>query len=86
MENKLKDELKDIPVHHEHHEMLPVWFFIGVLLLVYGVIILYVGISEYSHPAPVVLAKYHSSVWGGIFLVIIGGFYTLRFWPRARRR
>lgn len=82
----MEDKIQDIPVHHEHHEMLPVWFFIGVLLLIYGVIILYTGLREYSHPAPVVLAKYHASVWGGSILVVLGGFYTLRFCPRRRRR
>jgi hypothetical protein len=78
----MKEEFKDIPVRHEHHEMLPVWFFVGVLLLVYGLIILYIGIRDYAHPAPVVLAKYHAPLWGGIVLTLLGGGYTLRFWPR----
>lgn len=82
----MEDKIQDIPVHHEHHQMLPVWFFIGVLLLIYGVIILCTGLEEYSHPAPVVLAKYHASVWGGILLVALGGFYTLKFWPRKRQQ
>ncbi len=67
----------------ERH-MLPVWFFIGVLLTLYGAIILGTAISELSHPPAVVLAKYHASFWGGILLIVIGGFYTLRFWPRNR--
>lgn len=82
----MEDKIQDIPVHHEHHQMLPVWFFIGVLLLIYGVIILCAGLEEYSHPAPVVLAKYHAGVWGGILLVALGGFYTLKFWPRKRQQ
>ncbi len=71
---------------HHHHEMLPVWFFIGVLLLVYGIIILTVGITEFSHPAPVVLAKDHFNIWGGVILIVLGGFYALRFRPGRRRR
>jgi hypothetical protein len=78
------EKVHDIPVHHEHHEMLPVWFFIGILLLVYGSIILYVGVKEYAHPAPVVLANYHAPVWGGLLLTALGSFYTLRFWPRRK--
>ena len=78
----MNEEFKDIPVHHQHREMLPVWFFIGTLLLIYGVIILWVGVREYAHPTPVVLAKYHASVWGGGLLLALGGFYTLRYWPR----
>ncbi len=65
--------------------MLSVWFFIGVLLLIYGLIILIVSLMEYSHPAPVVLASYHLNVWGGVLLTLIGGFYTIRFRPRSKR-
>jgi hypothetical protein len=65
--------------------MLPVWFFVGTLLLIYGVIILTVGIVQFSHPAPVVLARDHLNLWGGGVLVALGGFYTIRFRPRRRR-
>ena len=82
----MNDVDTDLQVHHEHHEMLPVWFFIGVLLLAYGVIILYVGIRDYRSLATVVLAKYHASLWGGIVLILLGGGYTIRFWPRRRRK
>lgn len=74
--------VKDIPVQHHHREMLPVWFFIGLLLLTYGVIILWVGIRDYHQPTHVVLASYHANLWGGGLLFFIGGFYTLRYWPR----
>ena len=82
----MKEKFHDIPVHHKHRQMLPVWFFIGVLLLIYGVIILYVGVNEYTHPTPVVLASYDAPVWGGIVLILLGGFYTLKFWPRTRQK
>ena len=81
----MRDEVKDISVHHRHHEMLPVWFFSGVLLLVYGVIILFVSLREYAHPTPVVLASYHAGVWSGVVLTALGGFYTIRFRRRARK-
>ena len=81
----MNDKVQDIPVHHRHHKMLPVWFFIGALLLVYGVIILSVGVEEYRHPPAVVLANYHASLWGGILLTLLGAFYTVKFWPRTRR-
>lgn len=80
----MPNEDNDSHVHHEHHQMLPVWFFIGLLLLVYGLIILYVGIRDYNNPPMVVLAKYHASLWGGILLTLLGGGYTTRFWPRRR--
>lgn len=65
----------------ERHRMLPVWFFIGLLLTVYGVIILATGLSEWTHPPAVVLSRYHPAVWGGIALLLIGGFYVLQFRP-----
>lgn len=66
-------------VHREHHKMLPVWFFIGILLLFYGVVILAVGIRNYSHPPAVVLANYHADLWGGIALIAIGSVFVFSF-------
>jgi hypothetical protein len=65
--------------------MLPVWFFIGILLAVYGVIILFTAIADFSQPTTVVLANYHAGIWGGILLLLIGGFYTFWFWPGRRK-
>jgi hypothetical protein len=62
--------------------ILPVWFFIGVLLTIYGIIILVTAIVDFFQPTSVVLARYHPGLWGGILLMLIGGFYTFRFWPR----
>lgn len=72
-------------MQHHHHKMLSIWLFIGVLLLVYGVIILVVSVAEYAHPMPVVLAGKHLNLWAGVILTLIGAFYTVRFWPRKRR-
>jgi hypothetical protein len=66
--------------------MLPVWFFIGVLLTIYGVIILVTALGELSHPPAVVLAQYHPALFGGILLLLIGGFYTFWFWPGSRKK
>jgi hypothetical protein len=69
----------------EEQHIVPVWFFVGVLLTMYGVIILAAGFREVSHPPTVVLGQYHSGIWGGILLLLIGGFYTFRFWPTRGR-
>jgi hypothetical protein len=66
----------------ERRHMLPVWFFIGLLLTIYGVIILATSLRDWSHPPAMVLAQYHPGFWGGILLLLIGGFYTVQFWPR----
>jgi hypothetical protein len=65
--------------------MVPVWFFIGVLLTIYGVIILFTAIVDFSQPTTVVLANYHPGIFGGALLLLIGGFYTFWFWPGRRR-
>lgn len=67
--------------------MLPVWFFIGVLLTLYGIIILATSIIDYSRPSTAVLGNYHAGIYGGIVLLLIGGAYTFWFWPgRAKIR
>jgi FtsH-binding integral membrane protein len=66
----------------ERHHMLPVWFFIGVLLTIYGVIILVTSIVDWSQPSQAILAQYHPGLWGGILLLLIGGVYVLKFRPR----
>ncbi len=66
----------------ERHHMLPVWFFIGLLLTIYGVIILITSIVDWSQPSQVILSRYHPGLWGGILLLLIGSFYVLKFRPR----
>ena len=64
------------------HHMIPVWFFVGVILLIYGIIILATGIYEYSSPPPTVLASTHPAVWWGALLTVIGGLYVYIHWPK----
>jgi hypothetical protein len=66
--------------------MLPVWFFVGVLLTTYGVIILFVALVDFHRPSGVALSQYHPDLFGGILLVLLGGIYTWWFWPRRRKR
>jgi hypothetical protein len=66
---------------HEHH-MIPVWFFVGVILLIYGVIILATGIYEFSSPPPTVLAETHPAIWWGALLTVIGGIYVYLYKPK----
>jgi hypothetical protein len=66
----------------EGHRMVPVWFFVGVILLIYGVIILATGIYEFSHPPGTVLANLHPAVWWGALLTIVGGAYVYLYLPR----
>ncbi len=61
--------------------MISIWFFIGALLLVYGLIILGAGVYGLSHPPSVVLANLHAGIWWGALLTILGAVYFLGFAP-----
>ena len=63
-------------------KIIPVWFFVGVILLVYGLIILATGIYEFSSPPPTVLSSTHPAVWWGALLIVIGGVYVYLYNPR----
>ena len=55
-----------------HREgMVSIWFFIGMLLSVYGVLILGAGIYEWNSPPPVVRADLHAAVWWGMLLIVL---------------
>ena len=64
--------------------MIPVWFFVGLLLGVYGVLILLSGLAEWSNPPKTVLAGLHAPVWWGALLVLIGVVYSVTFRPRNK--
>ncbi len=66
-----------------HGSSIPIWFFIGILLLVYGAMIFGYGLYELAtgQLANVVLANLHAPVWWGGFLFVIGIFYTVKFRP-----
>jgi uncharacterized membrane-anchored protein len=66
----------------EGHHMVPVWFFVGVILLIYGVLILATGIYEFSNPPATVLGYLHPAVWWGALLTVVGGVYVYLYMPR----
>jgi hypothetical protein len=63
--------------------MLSIWFFIGLLLLAYGILILGAGIYEYMSPPehPLILAELHAGIWWGVLLIVMGLLYTVKFRP-----
>lgn len=66
-----------------HSSRISIWFFIGVLLGVYGALILGYGLFELAthRTAPVQLAHLHAPVWWGGLLLALGLFYSVRFRP-----
>ncbi len=69
----------------EKHKIIPVWFFVGVLFLVYGVLILLSGLAEWSHPPATVLANLHAPVWWGGLMIVLGILYCGKFRPRGNK-
>lgn len=63
------------------HRALSIWFFVGILCLGYGLVLLPIGVYQFSHPPAVVLAELHSTLWWGIGMTLFGAFYTIRFRP-----
>ncbi len=61
---------------------ISVWFFIGVLVLIYGVLILGAGLYGMNDAVErVVLGRLHVDIWWGVLLILIGAFYTYAFRP-----
>lgn len=66
---------------------LSIWFFVGVSLLVNGLLICGAGVNEMFHPPAeqVVLFHLHSNVWWGAILAAIGAVYCIYFAPGKGR-
>jgi hypothetical protein len=63
---------------------IQIWFFIGVLLVIYGAMIFGYGVFEWvtaSYPAGVQLTSLHTPVWWGGVLEILGVLYVVKFRP-----
>lgn len=66
----------------EKRAPISIWFFIGVLVALYGALILAAALADLSHPAPVVLARLHMGVWWGAGMLALGLLYVAIFRPR----
>ena len=56
-------------------QQISIWYFIGLLILFYGVLILGAGVAEFVSPPanPLVLAELHVGIWWGALLIVLGG-------------
>jgi hypothetical protein len=69
-------------------DRISIWFFIGSLLLIYGVAIFAANVVYLFSPGTgptVVLAELHFGVWWGALLIIIGGTYFYHFRPWRKK-
>lgn len=64
-------------------EPISIWWFSGLLLLCYGIVICATGVYELAHPLlhPPVLNRLHAPIWWGALLIIFGLWYVIRFHP-----
>ncbi|HOI28820.1 MAG TPA: hypothetical protein PLZ15_03595 [Melioribacteraceae bacterium] len=55
--------------------MKPIWYFVGLILLVIGGIIFLTGIYQVINPPGVktVLSDTHPNIWWGIIMMLFGG-------------
>ncbi len=60
--------------------MKPIWYFVGLILLIMGGIIFLTGIYSLAYPPQnkVVLGENHPDIWWGALMVIVGLIYVLR--------
>jgi heme/copper-type cytochrome/quinol oxidase subunit 3 len=69
----------------EQKKSISIWFFIGVEVLIYGLLIAGSGIYEYLYPPKetfVQLAYLHAPIWWGGLLIVLGTTYTIVFRPK----
>ena len=59
-------------------EPLPIWFFVGLILTVYGILIL--GSGLLSEPGTTVLAETRPAIWWGAIMAVFGGVFVAIGW------
>lgn len=67
---------------------ISIWFIIGSLLLVYGIIIFIANVYEYFSPSMeriIVLKELNFGIWWGLLLIIIGLIYFITFGPWKKK-
>ena len=61
---------------------ISIWFFVGSLLLIYGVVA--TALSLVNHDASghaVILPELHSDIFWGLLLIALGAYWCFRFYP-----
>ena len=60
---------------------IPVWFFVGILVAVHGLMVFGSGIYWYFVPSNVVLAELHANLWWGVIMSVFGIIFVLKHGP-----
>lgn len=61
----------------ELDNMKSIWFFVGIILVVFGALVLLAGIGILIKPpaTTTVLAHLHPNLWWGGLMIIVGGVF-----------
>lgn len=63
---------------------LSIWFFCGILMLAYGVVLVITGLFELQNPPATVLAELRPTLWWGVLMTVFGAIYTIKFRPKHK--
>jgi len=66
--------------------MIPVWFFAGILLTIYGLVVFISGIYWFVRPINIVAGYLHAGIWWGILMIIFGLFFIIKNVPKKREQ
>ena len=63
-------------------EPMPIWFFVGVILFVYGLMVV---AGNFMTSRPTVLAETRPALWWGSLMTVAGVIFTAIGWVSHRR-
>ena len=64
----------------ENKKMRPIWYFVGLMLLSMGSLVLLSGIYYLIYPTHLktVLSEYYPNIWWGALMVLAGALFLIR--------
>lgn len=77
------EEEKDAPIEESNREPLPIWFFVGVILAVYGILIL--AGFVFGPETNTVLKELHPGLWWGSVMTVFGVLFAWFGWRLHQR-
>ena len=71
----------------EREHFISIWYFIGLLLVAYGVLITGAGVYGLFSPPErqVAMGELHAGIWWGGLLLALGCFYVYHFSPKKTK-
>ena len=66
-------------------KLKPIWFFVGLVLVSMGLVVLIAGIAQYAGGAPpsTALGHLHPAIWWGALMVAVGAVFVAGNWRKS---